>query len=109
MTCECCDYEEVNVGWYQCVNDDCDPVGAVLVDVFDYGEIVLPANMPFSQRAKMLPPPRVDYVMFADSAPDINVPHLLAQGISPEKICITRMGEADAVWHFVANDGEDSQ
>ena len=105
MTCECCDYDEVNFGSYKCA--ECGNI--VHVDISTYGEIVFPEGMPFSQRAKMLPPPRVDYVMFADSAPDINVPHLLAQGISPEKICITRMGEADAVWYFVANDGEDSQ
>ena len=79
MTCECCDYQEVNIGYYQCVNDDCDPVGAVVIDVFDYGEIVFPEGMSFDQRAKMLPPPRAGYVMFADSAPDTNVPHLLAQ------------------------------
>ncbi len=68
------------------VNIECSSYGSI-----DFGENV------WAVRDKV-PAPKKGFVMFADSAPDINVPHLLDIGLKPEQIHIASMLYNDTVW-----------
>jgi hypothetical protein len=69
------------------VNIECSSYGSI-----DFGDV------PFEVLANKVPAPKKGFVMFADSAPDINVPHLLGIGLKPEQIHIASMLYNDTVW-----------
>lgn len=99
------DWDEIRIGIYE----NYDTKERVEVEVINYGEIdfrrhgntrkamCMSLTTLWAVRDKV-PTPREGFVMFADSAPDINVPHLLQIGVKPEQIIITIHPENEAVW-----------
>lgn len=83
---------EICVGLYQ--NDETGK--QVEIEIMDYGQANFGENL-WSVR-KNVPAPAKGFEMFADSAPDTNVPHLLDEGYEPHQIIITIHPHQEAVW-----------
>jgi hypothetical protein len=89
------DWGEIRIGIYE----NYDTKERVEVEVIDYGQMDFrqDGNTLWAVRDKV-PAPKKGFVMFADSATDHNVPHLLEIGVKPEQIIITTHPENEAVW-----------
>ena len=86
------EWHEIRVGLYENLEDGSE----VVIEQVDYGVVNFGENL-WNVRDKV-PPPAKGFEMFADSAPDINVAHLLDQGYEPHQIMITNHECQDAVW-----------